>query len=456
MGFTHHISLNDFTKILLDNLHEAVVVLDDDLRVQWANGSFYRTFHISPEEMENDIVYEPGEARLNIPAFKALLEEISRKKNPVKDFMIEHNFSGLGAKTLLVNATPILDTNDAIDIIMISFQDISGYQKIQQECRQLLGRIKKYTRKLQQDHEEIEFAAEKDILQTELLRVQKDMEQAAQEQTVDLSKVSEAWQAVINEHQRTEQELRHYAEKLEWINRELEDFASVAAHDLQEPLRKIRTFGGRLLDKYSETLDATARDYLERLNSAAERMQTLLDALLIYSRVAIKGEPYVEVDLTEVVEEVVSNLEASIEQSGAEVSWSELPTIQADRSQMVHLLQNLLVNAIKFHRPGKKPMVRVYSHILEPGEGGIEEGFGGGRSCQIYVEDNGIGFDEKYLERVFAPFQRLHGRGEYEGTGIGLAICQKIAERHRGRITAKSKQGAGSTFMVTLPMEQTS
>jgi light-regulated signal transduction histidine kinase (bacteriophytochrome) len=454
MEFTHQAWLDDVTKILLENLHESVVVLDGDLRVQWANASFYQTFQFLPEEVESRLIYESGEARWNIPSFRTVLEEIRGNKSPVKDFKIERNFSSVGPSALLLNATPIVDADGTVVIIILSFEDISGHERMQQECRQLLGWIKNYRRKLQQDHEQNDFSSKKETLRDELLRVQDYMEQADQEQAIDLSKISEAWQAVVDEHERTEHELRHYAEKLEWTNRELEDFASVASHDLQEPLRKIRVFGGRLLDKYGEVLDASGRDYLERLNSAAERMQTLLDALLAYSRVAVKTQPYEKVDLTEVLEEVVSNLEASIEQTGAKIFWDELPTIQADRSQMVHLLQNLLINAIKFHRPEEPPLVKVSGHILKPGEGQVMAYFVGDRMCQIYIEDNGIGFDEKYLERVFAPFQRLHSRSEYGGTGIGLAICQKIVQRHRGTITARSKAGAGSTFTVTLPVEQ--
>jgi signal transduction histidine kinase len=160
------------------------------------------------------------------------------------------------------------------------------------------------------------------------------------------------------------------------------------------------------------------------------------------------------VDLTEVAEEVVSDLEARIEEVGGRVEVGELPTIEADRLQMRQLLQNLIGNGLKFHKGGEAPVVEVRAEVVEErGRGGSEAPAGEG-VCHIRVKDNGIGFDEEHLERIFMPFQRLHGRNVYEGTGMGLAICRKVVERHGGRITAESAPGRGATFTVTLPLVQ--
>jgi PAS domain S-box-containing protein len=254
----------------------------------------------------------------------------------------------------------------------------------------------------------------------------------------------------ITELRRAEGKLKTYMAKLEWSNRELQDFAFVASHDLQEPLRKIQAFGDQLKSKHTETLGEEGRDYLERMQNAASRMQTLIQALLNYSRVTTKAEPFIPVDLKNVVQEVLIDLEMSIRGTGGDVEVGDLTSLEADPNQMRQLFQNLIGNALKFHR--EKPAVKVYGLPLDQAE--LKERSSGGGRYQIFVEDNGIGFDEKYLDRIFVPFQRLHGRGIYEGTGMGLAICRKIVERHGGTITAKSTPGKGSTFIVTLPMKQ--
>jgi PAS domain S-box-containing protein len=244
------------------------------------------------------------------------------------------------------------------------------------------------------------------------------------------------------EHKRAEDSLARQAQELARSNAELEQFAYVASHDLQEPLRKIQAFGDRLKAHCNDTLSERGRDYLQRMQNAASRLQRLINDLLTFSRVTTRAQPFVPVNLAGVAREVVSDLELRIERTGGRVEMNELPTIDADPSQMRQLLQNLIDNGLKFHRPEEAPDVKVYGKLLN------------GRS-QIIVEDNGIGFDEKYLDRIFTIFQRLHARLEYEGTGVGLAVCRKIAERHGGTITAKSKPGEGSTFIVTLPVKQT-
>ncbi|HWM90380.1 MAG TPA: ATP-binding protein [Thermoanaerobaculia bacterium] len=237
-------------------------------------------------------------------------------------------------------------------------------------------------------------------------------------------------------------EVERVNQELKRSNRELEDFASVASHDLQEPLRKITAFGDRLKGRCGDSLDEKGSDYLERMQKAASRMQTLIHDLLAYSRVTTRAQPFAPVSLKVVTQEVLSDLELRIEKSGARVEVGELPTIEADPLQMRQLLQNLLSNALKFQRPGEPPVIQVEGTRID------------GILCRIEVRDNGIGFDEKYLDRLFKPFQRLHGQSAYEGTGIGLAICQKIAERHGGSITAASAPGQGARFDVTLPLEQ--
>ena len=247
----------------------------------------------------------------------------------------------------------------------------------------------------------------------------------------------------ITERKRAQMTLLEQADKLARSNAELEQFAYVASHDLQEPLRKIQAFGDRLKTKYETGLGPEGLDYLSRMQNAAARMQVLIQDLLSLSRVTSNSKPFTPVDLGDVARTVVSDLEMRIQDAGGQVDIGALPVIFGDRGQMAQLFQNLIGNGIKFRKPGEKPVVKISSeiHALANGASG----------WQITVEDNGIGFDEKYRDRIFQIFQRLHGRSEYEGTGIGLAICRKIVDRHSGAITAHSTPGAGAKFVILLP-----
>jgi PAS domain S-box-containing protein len=271
---------------------------------------------------------------------------------------------------------------------------------------------------------------ERKQMEEELRKSRDDLELRVKERTVELKNANI--------------KLKRSNRRLEELNKELQDFAFVASHDLQEPLRKIRSFGDMLTGKCEDSPDETSRDYIRRMQTAAARMQNLLNSLLSYSRVTTKADPITDTDLKKSVKEALSNLEIMIKEKNARVEVGDMPTVQADRIQMVQLLQNLIQNAMKFHHDGEPPYVRVYSRLREDK-----------RSYEICVEDKGIGFEEKYLDKIFLPFQRLHGRSsEYAGVGMGLAICKKIVERHGGEITAKSELGKGSTFIVTLPVNK--
>ena len=251
-----------------------------------------------------------------------------------------------------------------------------------------------------------------------------------------------------------EEKLRDFTARLERSNRELQDFAYVASHDLQEPLRKVTVFGDRLKAKHGEAIGEEGRDYLDRMLKASERMQALISGLLNFSRVTSKSQPFVPVDLGLVAREILSDLETRIEQVGAKVEVGPLPTVEAESLQMHQVLQNLVGNALKFHRPEVKLVIKIEATTIRDPQRPTTPSGQPRHLVQLTVSDNGIGFDEKYVDRIFQVFQRLHSRAAYEGTGMGLAIARKIAEHHGGGISAKSKLGEGSTFIVTLPLKQ--
>ncbi len=243
------------------------------------------------------------------------------------------------------------------------------------------------------------------------------------------------------ERRRSEEALKVYTARLELVNVELQDFAFVAAHDLQEPLRKIQTFCDMTVKRCTPVLDSTSKDYLDRVIKSASRMRQLLSDLLQFSQVATKPAPLEKIDLVKIVRVAVDVFEETVKNTGALVDIENMPSIEADESQMLRLFQNLIGNALKFHS-GETPHIKVYGKLDRKG------------ICEIFVKDNGIGFDPKFGERIFKPFQRLHGRGEYDGTGMGLSICRKIVERHGGTIGAESEPGKGSTFIIRLPVKQ--
>jgi PAS domain S-box-containing protein len=237
-------------------------------------------------------------------------------------------------------------------------------------------------------------------------------------------------------------EQKEYESALKRSNKELESFAFRASHDLHEPLRKIENFADLILSYHGASVEETEREYLERMQNAAHRMREMIDSLLSLARVTSSSEPFSEVDLNRLVQTVLDDLEASLRISGGKVEVRDLPVLRADPNQMRALLQNLVGNALKFHKADEPPRVQVYS---KPVDGG---------NVEVYVQDNGIGFELEDTGQLFQPFKRLHGRTEYPGSGMGLAICRRIVERHGGSITAQSRPGEGSTFIVCLPLNR--
>lgn len=249
------------------------------------------------------------------------------------------------------------------------------------------------------------------------------------------------------ERDRNEAALKEYTLNLEHSNEELRNFTNVASHDLQEPLRKIQTFGEMLQDRYSGDLDSRGLNYLQRVRDSASKMQLLLTELLTFSRAINRAYQYAKVDLDQVVRQVLIDLDWQVEEKQAVVKISPLPVIEASEVQISQLFQNLISNALKFHSPGRPPEIDIYSPY--PKNKTDAEGM-----VEIRIQDNGIGFNEKYLDRIFQPFQRLVNSSDYPGIGMGLTICRKIVDNHGGTISAHSSPGKGTTIVLRLPKKQ--
>ncbi|HEX8463117.1 MAG TPA: ATP-binding protein [Abditibacterium sp.] len=355
---------------IVDTLREPLLVLDSELRVLVANRAFYQTFETSRALTEGCLLIELGNGQWDIAALRHLLQEVLPCNAIFEDFEVRHQFPGIGAKTMLLNARRLDEGPDAAPRILLAIEDISARRE-------------------------------------------------------------------------AEAALQSHIKKLEWSNRELQDFAHIASHDLQEPLRAIQAFGERLNLKCGADLSPEGQDYLRRVQEAAGRMRVLIHDLLAFSRVTTKAQPFSAVDLASVAQVALADLMRRVEETGGEVEIGPLPTLEADATQMRQLMQNLLDNALKFHRDDCAPRVRIYA---APGDDPDR--------CEWFVEDNGIGFDQKYADRIWTPFQRLHSQRKYPGTGIGLAICRKIVERHHGTVAVSSQVGQGTRFHFVMPVRQ--
>jgi light-regulated signal transduction histidine kinase (bacteriophytochrome) len=272
-----------------------------------------------------------------------------------------------------------------------------------------------------------------------LIAINRNLENEIRERKMSEEKVKE-----LN------RQLLENIDHLETANKDLDRFAFMSSHDLQEPLRKIRTFCDLLYSKYEHLFDENAARYLNRIQKAAERMQALIKDILEFSKVSSDKNVFVNTDLNTIVEEVLADMDSTVQEKKAKVDVKRLPSLEVNPGLMAPLFSNLIGNAIKYRKKNIDPVISIYAdQEFTP----LDSGSSQGKFCRIFIEDNGIGFDQKYSEQIFDMFVRLHGNSEYEGTGIGLALCKQIVEHHNGYISALSKENDGTTFIISLPMQ---
>ncbi len=272
-----------------------------------------------------------------------------------------------------------------------------------------------------------------------------------------LMAINKSLENEINERKISEEQIRDLNRKLqdnidhlETANKDLDRFAFMSSHDLQEPLRKIRTFTDLLYTKYKNLFNDDAVKYISRIQNAAERMQALIKDILEFSQLSNDNSRFINTDLNVLVKEVIADKEVLVQEKKAVITVKTLPSLNVNPGLMRPLFSNLIGNAIKYKKKDVDPVINIYAEQLDGNDNGNRDR----KFCRIFIQDNGIGFDQKYAEQIFEMFTRLHGNSQYQGTGIGLALCKQIVEKHNGFISALSKENEGATFIISFPVKR--
>jgi len=389
-----------YAESIVTTIREPLLVLNKDMVVKSANRAFYEKFQTSPDATEGKSLFELGNKQWDIPMLRDLLEKLLPEKTSIVDHELTSDFPGLGKRVMLLNASGILLNDAGAQSILLAVEDIT---------------------------EQTETAKALKISTDDLERQVRDRTRSLFEANADLRN----------------------------SNENLAQFAYIASHDLQEPLRKIRTFSTLLQDTYSQDLPVAARSLLGKILRSSERMSTLISDVLNFSTILHGDIAFESVDLNDVLSETIEDFDLLITEKDAVIQKHQLQVIEAVRLQIKQLFYNLLSNALKFSRKDVTPVISITSRILPAGEVQANDALDPKLTyCEICFKDNGIGFQQEYAERIFLIFRRLHSLEQFSGTGIGLALCKKIVVNHHGEIYASSKAGAETVFGVILPLTQ--
>ncbi len=392
--------LSDLDHRILATIRESFIVLDGDLRIIQVNDAFCRTFKVLPQETEGRLIFEVGKGQWNIPRLRILLESILPTNLHFDDFEVEHDFPEIGHRTMFLNARRLTREEGVEDFILLAIEDVTERKRLEAKQQILV--------------EELGIANEELQVQAEELHVQQEELFVRQE------------------------ELESQASELKASNQELEAFSYSVAHDLKTPLRAIEGFSRMLMGEHIDQLDVEALRLLQVICDNTRIMSQLIKDLLGFSRLTRQPMRKIDINLGDMVRKVFESLKSEAPERNLQLIVNELPSAYADHSLLYQVMMNILGNAVKYTRDRKNAVIEVGGRIE-------------GNEKIYYVKDNGIGFDERYADKLFGPFQRMHGLGEYEGTGIGLAIVHRIIQKHGGRVWAEGKVNEGATFYFALP-----
>jgi PAS domain S-box-containing protein len=478
-----------YAERIVETIREPLLVLDADLRIIRANRSFFDIFKVKPKKIMDHFFHEICEAQWNIADLLEKLKTILPEDTFFEDYEVTQFFGAIGVRTMLLNARRIYRGDIDNNLILLAMEDITARKKAEEEARRLVRGIESAAESIFMTNSDGEiqyvnpaftkltgYASDEAIGKTPaILKSRKQSPEyykrmwttilAGDVWTGEICNVKKdgtlhhvnltiapvfdndnniegfvASQNDISELKTAKEELAWRADALARSNNELQQFAYIASHDLQEPLRMVSSYCQLLQRRYQEQLDEDAHEFINYAVDGAKRMQILINDLLSYSRVGTKGLPFKPTDCNLVLEHAIDNLKVAIQESHVDIKVGSMPVVLADEIQLVQLFQNLIGNAIKFRQNGSTEI-----EVDSKRKNG---------QWLISVRDNGIGIDEQFAERIFVIFQRLHNNRDYPGTGMGLAICKKIVERHGGNIWVKSKPEKGSVFYFTLPRKK--
>ncbi|MBE3037181.1 MAG: PAS domain S-box protein [Candidatus Atribacteria bacterium] len=479
----------EYSENIIDTIREPLIVLDQDLRVITASRSFYEFFKVNPKETVGQLIYDLGNKQWDIPKLRELLETILPQKTTFDNYEVEHDFATIGRRLMLLNARQIQRVLGKERIILLAIEDITELKQIEDDRKKLeivteraniidvmpdgltISNMKGTIIIVNKAFIEITGFKEEEIVGKQTVdlfkelvkpddnkRVLDSLNAVLREETtptIEFTIISKSGKettfarttSIVKNSAGTPQKIiaifnditrRKLAEQdLKRSNIDLEKFAYVASHDLQEPLRMMASYISLLEKRYKDKLDSDANDFISFIVDGAKRMQQLINDLLAFSRAGASSKPFENIDMESVLKIAELNLGLAIKESKAKITWEPLPVIKADEAQMVQIFQNLIDNAIKF-RDKEPPIIHISAKQEES-------------DWIFWVKDNGIGIDPKYFDRIFLIFQRLHNRDKYPGTGIGLAIVKRIVESYGGRVWIESELQKGSTFYFTIP-----
>jgi two-component system CheB/CheR fusion protein len=408
----------EYSNAIIATMHEPMLVLGKDLRVKSGNKAFYEKFGVTEEETVGELLYELGNKEWKIPALRKLLETIIPENSYFYDYEVKNTFLNLGEKIMSLNASRVVQVSQREQLILLVISDITEVRRLIVEKEQ---RDKELLKKEIRDRK------------AEKLR----LKQAVQNRTEELKIANKS--------------LENKNKELQHMNKELEAFTYVSSHDLQEPLRKVQTFTGIILDKEEQHLSDKGKNYFHLIQQEIERMRQLIHDLLAFSGVSVSERKFENTDLNKIIEEVKRDYEEVIEENQALIEVKGACEVYVVPFQFRQLMYNLIGNALKYSKPNRSSHIEISSRNIAKGELDLEGLLPQKEYCQITISDNGIGFEQRFSTKIFEVLQKLHGKDEYAGTGMGLAIVKKVVENHEGIITATSELNKGATFNIYIP-----